>query len=469
VSAARARVREGEERTYAFEFAPVAERAATARLVCSAEPGAERPFGVSLDDTELARLALAAVPPAAADLLDLAVAVYAADRLAPYHLSRGYRRVRVRLPLRDPDSFEAAHDVLEELLEWTTGSHWTFAFPRRTAPLRVAERASALPFPRSPVEVALWSGGLDALAGLDARVRQDADTRFVLVGVGGSDVMLGRQRTVYDALGGDSARRASLARLPIHLSGLAGYPKNKLSRARGVVYALAGAATAVVHGATALAVYENGVGALNLPYTRAEVGLDHSRSVHPLTLRLVSRFVSAVLGDPFRVHNPFLYSTKAEMLAGLAADGGSGLVAVTSSCDSPHRREPVQCGYCSSCVLRRQSLAAAGLPDDTPYVVPHGEPPVGDTRAYVRLASAQAERLGALASSCDPWEALAREHPVLDDVVDRCAEGEGLGPDAMRDRLIHLLSRHSTDWDAARQTLAQGGLPVHPDHSAAAA
>lgn len=424
------------------------------------DPNRPRGFSVSLADAELAQRAFAAVSPVAADLLGLAVAIYAADRLAPYRLDSGHRRIHIRLPLRAPGPVEAAVEPLVELLEWTTGSAWSFSFPQSTGPLRSAERSPVLAFPRPPVEVALWSGGLDALAGLDVRARQDAAARFMLVGVGGNDVTLGRQRTVFEALSGAASGRASLVRLPVHLVRVGEIAKNNLSRARGVVYALAGAAAAVVHGEHALAVYENGVGALNLPYTRAEVGLDHSRSVHPISLRLVSHFLSAVLCEPFRVHNPFLFDTKAEMLSGLAADARSRLVSLTSSCDSPHRREPVQCGYCSSCVLRRQSIAAAGLTDDTRYVVPHSDPPKGDTLAFARLASAQAERLGALARG--GWEPLAREHPVLDDVVDRCAESEGLGLPDLRARFVRLLSRHASDWDASRSALAEGGLPVRP-------
>ncbi len=465
--AARQRVRDGEEQAYAFAFAPLVGFASEVRLTSWVAPARPRVFGVSLDDSELARHALAVVPSVAADLLDLAAAIYAVDRLAPYHLHKGHRRVDVELPLRESVRFGSAAEALSELLAWTTGSSWSFSFPARAAPLRPAERSPALAFPRSPAEVALWSGGLDALAGLDARLRADPQARFALIGVGGNDVTLGRQQTVFDALGERFSGRASLARLPIHLHDVRGVPKNTLSRARGVVYALAGAAAALTHGERALAVYENGVGALNLPYTRAEVGLDHSRSVHPLSLRLASQFLSAVLGGPFRVHNPFLFSTKAEMLSGLAADGGSDVVALTSSCDSPHRSVPSQCGYCSSCVLRRQSLAAAGLPDDTRYVVPHGDPPKGDPLAYVRLASAQAERLGALAEG--GWEPLAREHPVLDDVVDRCAGDEGPDPSVFRSRLVRLLSRHADDWDAAREPLAAGGLPSRPVHPASLA
>lgn len=457
-----------DERAYTFDFAPLSEGGSAVHLTGWPDPSVSREFGASLNDADLGDLALAPVfPPVVADLLDLATAIYAADWLAPYHLHRGYRRLHIRLPLRCPTASEKAAGLLSELLDATTGSNWSFEFVLRSGPSRPAEQKAGLPFEAVPVDVALWSGGLDALAGLATRARQELGKRFVLVGVGGSDVVLGRQREVYNRLGPDLQRRASLACLPIHLSGISGLRKNKLSRARGVVYAMTGAAAAVLFGEDQLSVYENGVGALNLPYTRAEVGLDHSRSVHPLTLRLVSQVVTAVLDRPFTVHNPFLYTTKAAMVAGLTGDGLHSLIARASSCDSPHRSDPFQCGYCSSCVLRRQSLAAAGLDDPTRYVVPHEVPPKGDALAYARLASAQAERLGVLASegpsAAARWEALARAHPVLDDIVDRCASDQGLVPEDMRSRFLDLFSRHADEWPAARPILAQNGLPVSTD------
>ena len=86
-----------------------------------------------------------------------------------------------------------------------------------------------------------------------------------------------------------------------------------------------GAACAYLMGQKVLYLYENGIGAINLPYRESAVGLDHSRSVHPLTLLMVSDVISELLGQEFEVKNPFLFWTKAEMCKALATYGREDL------------------------------------------------------------------------------------------------------------------------------------------------
>lgn len=101
---------------------------------------------------------------------------------------------------------------------------------------------------------------------------------------------------------------------------------------------LLGSAYACLEGqARALAVYENGIGAINLPFRASEVGLEHTRSVHPLSMCCVSQFVSMLIGEPFLVHNPFLWSTKAEMCRVLDELDVSDIAWETVSCDCPYR------------------------------------------------------------------------------------------------------------------------------------
>ena len=61
---------------------------------------------------------------------------------------------------------------------------------------------------------------------------------------------------------------------------------------RGVLYSLFLVLRVHTYGEKVLYLYENGIGAINLPYRESAVGLDHSRSVHPLTLLMVSEVVS---------------------------------------------------------------------------------------------------------------------------------------------------------------------------------
>jgi hypothetical protein len=161
----------------------------------------------------------------------------------------------------------------------------------------------------------------------------------VLFGTGSSDQVYNRQGKVAQTVQSIFPSRCTLFRVPIRFHDSGMQLKNKLSRSRGVVFTLIGAACAYLMGQRVLCVYENGIGAINLPYRASAVGLDHSRSVHPLTLLMVSDVVSELLGEEFRVKNPFLLWTKAKMCKALAEDARNHLPPLTMSCDSPHRQQ----------------------------------------------------------------------------------------------------------------------------------
>jgi hypothetical protein len=210
-----------------------------------------------------------------------------------------------------------------------------------------------------------------------------------------------------------------------------------------------------------LHVYENGIGAINLPYRKSAVGLDHSRSVHPETLFGVGLLMTELIGDNFKVRNPFLFQTKAEIMKSLADDARIDLASQTSSCDSPHRKpqQPTQCGYCSSCVLRKQALAASQLNDNTQYIVPHGNPPAGDIRLYLESMLAQVatlrDRLKASNREVDQWWALSQRFPELNDIVDRTHSEENMTLLEMRHQLIRLFQSYVSEWDLVMPSLLE--------------
>ena len=308
-------------------------------------------------------------------------------------------------------------------------------------------------------EVALWSGGLDALAGLYTRQKQSPRKAFALLGSGSNDQNYARQQRVFHGLQDLLPNRLDLCRVPIRFDQSSQAPKNPFSRARGIVFMLLGSACAYLRGLKVLHVYENGIGAINLPYRKSAVGLDHSRSVHPETLLGVGRLMSGLTGDNFKVRNPFLFNTKAEMIRLLAQDGRSELVALTSSCDSPHRKpqQPAQCGYCSSCILRKQALAASQLEDKSHYIVPHGSSPAQDFRLYLDSmldqVSTLSKRLSMSSEAVEQWKALSWRFPELDDIVDRTHMQEEITASEMRRRLIRLYHAYVAEWNVVENAL----------------
>lgn len=399
-------------------------------------------------------------PSIIADLIDIAVAVHASDRLSEQKLDQSQTYINVILPVRNLTQMtNEFREKLEDLLEWATGSRWSFTFQKRILGERNTELQHVVATIPEDCEVALWSGGLDALAGLCTRLQLNPSKSFLLFGTGSNDTVYSRQEDVFNALKKLFPNRLYLCRVPIRFSDSYFYKKNKISRARGVVFTFLGAACAHLMNQNALYLYENGIGAINLPYIKSSIGLDHSRSVHPITLLKVSDVLSDLLGQSFTVNNPFLFWTKAEMCRSLFENRSINVVKLTSSCDSPHRKQPTQCGYCSSCLLRKQSLSASMIRDETRYVVPHGEQPKGDVTLHFRHMKDQVSVLKSIldidSAPSTQWEALTQRFPELDDIVDRMCTVEEMPNENLKAHLIRLYQSYISEWSIVESDMVK--------------
>jgi hypothetical protein len=144
--------------------------------------------------------------------------------------------------------------------------------------------------------------------------------------------------------------------------GLRGVPRSERSqRSRGFLFLELAIAAAMTGRARQVLVFENGYGALNPRLSERQVGAHTTKAAHPTSVaRMHSAIAAAGLHIPIEL--PHLSETKADHIAQiptLARD----LIALTVSCDGFPLRKPAakQCGECSSCVLRQQSLVASGL------------------------------------------------------------------------------------------------------------
>jgi len=315
--------------------------------------------------------------------------------------------------------------------------------------------------PARPVEVSLWSGGLDALAGLYSRIWEARDPRtlHVLFSTGANSYMEKVQREVREDVERRSPGCTRLIQAPIRLADPAQEVRNSTSRSRGLVFCLLGAACARLFGQDRLFVFENGIGAINLRYPGSDSATDHSRSLHPDSLRRVSELISALLDEEFRVENPFIDQTKAHMCSCLSDDSLRQIVSHTVSCDRRHRSSVGQCGYGSSCLLRRQALAAAGIQDETVYVLNSGmrasRPSDGD---HLRAILSQVCILRQCLSSEEPWQRLAQYEPWLLGVAETEASRRGVSLDAAKEALLALYQVYVDEWGRVSGTISQGLL-----------
>jgi hypothetical protein len=447
---------------YTFEFSCIANSDGNVQFI-DHRKNKKITVEIILDDKNFQHRVSQEFPSILADLTDLAVAIHSADRLAVQPFDQEQKRILIVLPVRHPellnkDSFKTK---LEYLLEWATGSRWFFDFQKRNIPGRIVEQQQTFPTLPQECEVTLWSGGLDAFSGLYTRLISDSASHFMLFGTGSNNSVSALQKKVFKELQPFFPNRINLCQVPIRFCGGEEHEKNKHSRARGVVFIMLGSVCAYLMGQKILHLYENGIGAINLPYRKSAIGLDHSRSVHPLTLLMISELVSELLGEKFHIKNPFLFWTKAQMCKALAHTPLSDVISVTQSCDRRHRQQPTQCGYCSSCILRRQAIAASKIKDKTLYVILHGKSPVSDPKGYFLNMLCQVSTFRDLFSvSEDPdcqWARLTQKF-LLDDIVDRCAKNENLSLVEMRHHLLNLYKTYVTEWSDVESHLSVGLL-----------
>ena len=181
----------------------------------------------------------------------------------------------------------------------------------------------------------------------------------------------------------------------------------------------------------------------------SQIGIDNSRSIHPITLQMLSRLLSLIGGHDFTIKNECAYLTKAEMCSDAAVKRVSSNIAMTFSCDGfpVRRRKFAQCGFCTSCILRRQALETAMLASldgdeygcdlraEGPFDAHHLRP--------LRAMHYQSIRLLDALIAPDPWAALTLEFPEL-----RRIEESMPRDTALRAKIIRLYERHVKEWSS---------------------
>jgi len=410
------------------------------------------------------------------DFLDVAMAAYVADRVtlrSPEHpgswvTAINGREFEIFVPVRCPSVWDQkrVHQALTAILEFMTGDVWHFNFTERPPENHHQEflfsRRIERPF------VGLFSGGLDSYAGVVNHLIDSDFKTGVLVAGHSTNVLLGRQRKLINESNDrlvQHGKRFELLSLRHNLEDrarqyLGGDNRGEKSqRSRGFLFLALGLAAARVIGVDTLHVYENGFGALNLPQTRAGLGVDYTRAMNPVAYELMMKFTSAVFDTPMYIKNPSMWKTKGQMCHKLHENGFSNIAMHTISCDKFPRqgktKDKEQCGLCTSCLLRRISLAAASLvmpdqefayyEDDVYQVLP--TPNNREKLIPLGAMRVQADRLRNARNSGDGFKALVREFTELQRIRVVLARLENRPLDDVTNDLAQLFDTYLREWD----------------------
>lgn len=313
------------------------------------------------------------IPPRWVDLLHIACYVFAADQAmsrgssaAVEDLGRSWRRsFRFRIPVHDIAFWRRScvTELLTQALSFLSEDRYAFDFRPRDGRVVTQKR---IDFPSDCFggrieEVILFSGGLDSLAGAAQEVQGDRKN-VILVNHRSTPKLVSRhERLLHEFRVGVTGPPP--VHLAVRVNEEVSINQEFTQRTRSFLFTTLGAIVARMVRLDRLRLYENGVISINLPLAENVLGSRASRTTHPRSLRLLGELLGEVAETPFRLENPFIWCTKAEIVGSLARHSVASLIGSTVSCGRTMARSNAHphCGVCSQCIDRRLAVLATRL------------------------------------------------------------------------------------------------------------
>jgi hypothetical protein len=316
-------------------------------------------------------LSLLPAPPSplAADLVEVASAVYLADLALPRGRNEDWvRHLQLAVPVREPEFWQAQSSALSHLLYVLTRDEVGFEFVPAPAlpPLPTGPGAQAW----AADCVSLLSGGVDSLAGAVLQLQTGRQPLFV-AHQSGNPTIRRSQEAVGEMLTALAPDRWRWATARLHGGGgrAGAWPfpppeaREPSQRSRSLLFMSLAVLAASGQGVADIFVCENGILTAALPLSGARVGGHSTRSTHPRVLGLVNDLLQAA-GLSCRLSNPFVHQTKAELVAQILRPALSPFEIQRSVSCWAAGRQSRQCGACVACLIRRFAMLAGGLPDE---------------------------------------------------------------------------------------------------------
>jgi len=306
------------------------------------------------------------------DLLEIASYVYAADcttdrggEWADDDSTEPWDRdFRFVIPVRER-GFWSRSDVnsaLVEALEFVSADRYQFDFHQLTRErdkIHYLDLGGSESTPFVGVErVQMFSGGLDSLAGAVDAVSNGES--LVLVSHRPVHQINRRQLDLCAAI--RKKYNAPILHVPVWINKDKRLTHEFTQRTRSFLYSAIGAAVAGPLNAGGVRFCENGVVSLNLPVLDEAQRARASRTTHPKALQLFGRLYQMLMEREFIVDNPYIFSTRTELVSLVAEKQASDLIKLSCSCSHTMRKCPGKphCGLCGQCLDRRIAILAAG-------------------------------------------------------------------------------------------------------------
>ena len=115
----------------------------------------------------------------------------------------------------------------------------------------------------------------------------------------------------------------------------------------------------------------------------------------------------------------------------------------------------MQCGFCSSCLLRRQALAVLGIQDRTAYITTHSMRPRTPDSTHLKAMLDQVNRLHSILNVPNSWQVFFTRYPPLADFVYQTNQYDDTIPEQRREQLLQLYERYVKEWDSVQSIVGQ--------------
>jgi 7-cyano-7-deazaguanine synthase in queuosine biosynthesis len=341
-------------------------------------------------------------------------------------------------------------DLLHNALSLLTGDSWSIAFTARKDKYPEV-RQSCLPIPNSAQAVIAFSNGLDSrsVAGLMA-AKMGKDLVRIRLGPEKKDKLVGQNG------------HEPFTSIPYRVGGAGVRLPETSARSRGFKFSVISLAAAFLGQVRRIIVPESGQGALGPVLVPVGHAYADYRN-HPQFTNLMEDFGAQLLNRTIGYEFPRLWHTKGETLAAyMELDPQSKVWSDTWSCWQQSRHASVdhkkrQCGICAACMLRRMSVHAAGLNENSArYVferlnvpniedgmaVSSAQPKVGDAmREYALAGTLHLQHLSELHQD-------GAKKRGLDRIARQVGRLTGLTPNESEAKASRLISQHRKEWVA---------------------
>ncbi len=299
------------------------------------------------------------------DVLTVASAIFACDiAFERGERSNFPRQIHLTIPVANRLAFQNVADDLRFALARVSNDAWSIDFVKR----KDAPEHGRMWLQDDEGKVLLFSGGLDSIAAA-VMYGESEEQVYLTSHFTNNQVVKGAQQSAHGYLEERFPGRFSY--LPFRVSGKDragdGFPfpreRENTQRTRSVLFLTLAALVARREGVRDVVVIaENGQMAVHLPLSSARIGAFSTHTAHPEFVKIMGNILSTLLEHPIRVENPFLYKTKAEVVAA-TVERHRPVVTATVSCWKASRvsGDKEHCGYCVPCLSRRIALETNSL------------------------------------------------------------------------------------------------------------